>query len=57
MEAVGRTWYHLKAGMVQDESFIESDLGKHGRKKLPVPVDLVSPKKTKVLKACTLGKH
>jgi len=29
----------IKAGMVQDATFIEADPGKHGKKKPPVPVD------------------
>ncbi|EQD25785.1 transposase, IS4, partial [mine drainage metagenome] len=33
----------IKKGMVQDATFIESDPGKHGRKKSPVPVDPEPP--------------
>ena len=46
----------IKAGMVQDATFIESDPGKHGRKKPPVPVDPVPPKMTGDVKECTPGK-
>ena len=33
--------------MIQDASYIESDHGKHGRKKPPVPVDPEPPQMTK----------
>jgi IS5 family transposase len=45
----------IKAGMVQDATFIESDPGKHGRKKPPVPVDSAPPMREDV-KADTPGK-
>ena len=46
----------IKTGMVQDATFIESDPGKHGKKKPPVPVDPVPPKMTKDAKEGTAGK-
>ena len=46
----------IKAGMVQDATFIESNPGKHGKKKSPVPVDPVPPEMTKDVKADTPGK-
>lgn len=46
----------IKVGMVQDATFIESDPGKHGRKKPPVPVDPVPPEMREDVKADTSGK-
>ena len=36
----------MKSGTIQDATFIESDPGKHGKKKQPVPVDPEPPKAT-----------
>ena len=56
-------WKHLedsgisiKAGMVQDATFVETDPGKHGKKKPPVPVDPEPPEMTKDVKEGTPGK-
>ena len=46
----------IKAGMVQDGTFVETDPGKHGKKKPPVPVDSVPPEMAKDLKEGTPGK-
>ncbi|EQD55069.1 transposase IS4 family protein, partial [mine drainage metagenome] len=36
----------IKSGIIQDATFIESDPGKHGKKKPHVPVDLKTPEMT-----------
>ncbi len=36
----------MKSGTIQDATFIESDPGKHGKKKPPVPVDPEPPEMT-----------
>ena len=36
----------IRSGTIQDAAFIESDPGKHGRKKPPVPLDLMPPPET-----------
>jgi IS5 family transposase len=41
----------IEKGIIQDASYIESDHGKHGRKKPPVPVDPEPPKMTEDEKA------
>ena len=46
----------IKKGMVQDATFVESDPGKHGRKKPPVPVDPESAEMMKDVKADIPGK-
>ena len=46
----------IKAGMVQDATFIESDPDKHGKKKAQVPVDQVPQKMTNDVKEGTPGK-
>ena len=46
----------IKKGTIQDATFVESDPGKHGRKKPPVPVDPVPPEMAKDVKADTPGK-
>ena len=46
----------IKAGKVQDVTLIESDPGKHGKKKLPTPMDPVPPEMTQDAKEVTPGK-
>ena len=43
----------IKKGTVQDATFIESDPGKHGRKKHPSPLDPVPPETAKDVKEGT----
>ena len=47
----------MKSGTIQDATFIESDPGKHGKKKPPVPVDPEPPEVTEEKTAETQDKE